>query len=159
MTQQHCVTTETGCVVCDALAAIPYTPPSATTLPGIGWNAGADSADTIDGDLHLVFTMGQVVGAICGFKSARTIVGSPVAINYGFGFFAAESLLIFYIVENGYTVFDGAPYSPGDTFEIRRQGQFVTYWQNDTRIYTSTRPSYGPLFVSACEYVAGDTIG
>jgi hypothetical protein len=148
-----------GCITNPGQPSSVYSPPKIIVSNNLGWNAGADSTDVLDGDLHTVFTMGAVTSAVNGLKSTRVGPTIPALIDYAFEFFTFQGQPLFCVAEKGKVVTATFDYAAGDQFEIRRAGEFVEYLYNDKRIYTSTKHSVGPLSVDGCMYVAGDTIG
>lgn len=151
-----CYSTVSGCVICPGSPAIAGHPPSVSQTPIIGWGAGAYSVDRIDGDLRVVFTMPNVTGAACGLQSVVGSIGEPSAIDFGFFFHTGG---LFRPIEFGAALLNDGDYAAGDTFEVRRSLEVVTYWRNNKLVHTSSRRSVGSMFVSGALYASGDQIG
>lgn len=149
----NCVINGDGCVVC------PYIPSHAAvssyTVIDTGWDAGANSVDKFDGDIHTVFQVpASVAGVVLGFRSTRENQGDFSLNEHGFYFFSG----IGGVMEGGEILEGPFSFGSGDTFEIRRYKNHVTYWRNDELVYRSVQNSYGPKIVNACLYASGDTV-
>lgn len=172
----RCHTDSAGCTICDAVAASPAVPPSVSYSNNLGWNARADSEQTLDGDLHLVFSIETlpVGGVVCGLRAPSPIPASPPMLTHAFMVSMSYSYPFFDIYERGAKVhapllqdINNELSNVGDTLEVRRQGGIVTYWYTSSYengpqhllVYTSNVRSIGPVVVSGCLYASGDTIG
>jgi len=156
----HCVIDSDGCIVCAGVPATTGSPASTSLFPNLGWNAGADSVDSLDDNLHVIFTMALVAGAVVGFKPDSSGSPDPSQIKYGLQFQTIAGIGFVNIVESG--VPQGGrsfEYAAGDTFEIRRYNGVVSYLHGDSVLGTSSVRSGTPLIVSASLYAAGDTVG
>lgn len=151
-----CYIDSSGCTVCPGYGASSGFPETISQTPAIGWGTGAYSSVVLDGDLHVVFTMQNVNGAACGLQKSSGLVGEPSAIDFGILFHGGTK---FNLIESGNLIFNDASYADGDTFEVRRSNELVTYWRNNALLYTSAKRSVGPLFVAGALYVSGDQIG
>lgn len=148
--------TETRCTECPAIEAIP---PTVTEHPVIGWNAGANSIDLLDGDVHTVFDIPTpCAGIVLGFKQSRAFQTRPELIQHGFWFTPIGGRLFGYVTEMGARKTPAVARNHTDTFEIRRRGGVVSYFVNDVLLYTSLARSTGPVLVNACLYATGDAI-
>lgn len=148
----------TGCVVCPALPAVASRPARVATSAVIGWNAAANSVETLDGDMRLAFTMPLgTTGAVLGLKYGRTQPTVPDLISYGFYFFP-QAGDAFCVWERGIRRTAAVGRSADDTFEVRRVGVNVTYWHNESLIYTSGLQSAGAMITNTCLYVSGDKV-
>jgi hypothetical protein len=155
----NCVIDNAGCIVCAGIPATPGSPATTSLLPNLGWNAGGDSVDSFDGNLHAVFTMVLVAGAVVGFKPDATGTPDPSRIQFGLQFQTVSGFGFVNIVESGIPIGPAFEYAAGDTFEIRRYNGYVSYLHGDSVIRTSLVRSGGPLIVSASLFAAGDTVG
>ena len=149
-----------GCLVTPARPAIAYQPARIEQRAVTGWNAGANSIDQLDGDLHVVFAMPMgVAGVVLGLKGSRRKQTVPELIEHGFYFQSLGGTNLVQIIERGVAKSTNAARAANDTFEIRRVGGAVTYLKNNVRIYSSSQPSRGPLVVNTCLYASGDAVG
>lgn len=155
-----CYVDADSCLVCPEQPYIPFSPPHVDHKPVIGWNAGANSLATIDGDLHMVLTMPKgTTGALVGLKGSRSRQTLPSLIEHGWYFQSAGGADVAQVVEGGSPQTALATRLDTDSFEIRRQGADVIYLKNGTVVHNSTLPSLGPKLVNACLYASGDHIG
>jgi hypothetical protein len=158
-----CTLTNDGCIICPPVFPQDAVSPSVSFENVLGWNASADSAAAVDGDLHVVFAMNQVVGAVCGFRSASSIgPAQPGLLANAFVFSTLAGVLFGQVYERGIMRAD-FEYTAGDQFEIRRQSGIVTYWHVmatgvRAKRYTSAVRSTGALIVSGCLFATGDAI-
>lgn len=164
MSLVNCYIDSHGCTVCPDIPPTPGTPGGLVYTVVLGWNAGANSVQELDGDVLLTFTMPlAVLGVVCGFRHGRLGVGIPEMNTHGFVFQrGVDSLSLYGIVENGTTVLSSVARSPDldETFYIQRRNGVVTYYVDDVvPAYTSSVPSSGPLIVGGCLYASGDDIG
>lgn len=148
-----------GCLVCPEQAEQPYIPARVEQRAVLGWNAGANSIATVDGDLHAVFTQPPgVVGVVIGLKGTRTQQTIPSQIEHGWYFQSSGGLDIVQPMERGQVI--GSPITgrTGSTvFEVRRSSGVVTYVMDGEVIHTSVAPSAGAKVVNCCMYASGDT--
>ncbi|MGC1549372.1 MAG: hypothetical protein WA777_12655 [Rhodanobacter sp.] len=155
-----CAFDASGCLVCPEVPAVTPVPPHYKTEVVLGWNAGANSITQLDGDLHTVFSMPVgVTGVVVGLKSSRLNQTVPDALNYGFFFQSAAGLGIAQVTERGVPMIASQSYVDTDQFEVRRSAGVVTYWQNNTLLYTSKVMSFGPMVVNSCLFASGDAVG
>lgn len=128
----------------------------------IGWNAGADSEDELDGDVHVVFEPAIVAAGAVGFTQERGDVGDPATLSHAFYFDndPTTGRKRFCAIESGRRVSGYADYDAGISFEIKRLGVYgeVTYHYNSALIATSAAPLYGAVRVGTSLYRAGDGV-
>lgn len=147
-----------GCLVCPEVPPIESVAAHYVTQAVIGWNAGANSIDQLDDDLHMTF--GQplgVSGLVIGLKGTRLKNTLPALVENGFYFQSVAAFDVWQIIENGALLTDQIPRSESDTYEIRRVASVVTYYVNGHLVHTSVSPSYGVKLVNCCLYTSGDT--
>lgn len=159
----------TGCIICPDIPPTPPVPGGINYITILGWNAGANSVDELDGDIEMVTYMSMSdTGAVVGFKQGRGGIGIPELITHGFVFQRGiDGLDLFGIVENGTTIMSSLTRESdlGDVFWITRLGGVVSYYVNssvpgfDSPLYVSTLRSVGPCVVGGCLYASGDDIG
>lgn len=149
-----------GCQVCPEIAAVPAQPALYQTAPVKGWNAGANSIASLSGDVHVVFDFDPMpVGIVVGFKSATAPIpqDNPNLIQHGVYGYLSQGVPTVDVMESGKTRASFV-YTRGQSIEIRRVGEKVTYWINEAQVYASAAPSFGALIVNACLYASGDTL-
>jgi hypothetical protein len=138
---------------------VPAVPPRLEYAADYGWNAGGNSTISQSGDFLIRDTMGRVAGVTWGIVASRDGVPNPARITHGFLFSQnGNGQPQFAIVEGGQSTMSARPYAADDEFAIRRVGARVTYFHNDSPIYTSTRPSNGTAWVGSSLYGSGDAI-
>ena len=128
----------------------------------IGWNAGADSLDELDGDVRVVFEPNISAAGAVGLARARQDLESLESIGHGFYFDSdpATGLPRFSIIESGMRRSEFFPYEPGVSFEIRREGVFgqVTYLYDGGTVGISGVPLYNAVRTATVLYRAGDGV-
>ena len=153
-----CYYDATGCLVCPEQPAQAYVPARIEQRAVLGWNAGANSIDVVDGDLHVVTDMPMgVIGTIIGLKGTRAKPTIPSLIEHGWYFQKVGSADLVQPIERGVPV-NGVITSRTENtlFEIRRVNGRVTYWKDGVLVYASTVPSSGAKLVNCCLYASGD---
>lgn len=152
-------------MTCPEIAPIAAVPPNVVTSPNLGWNAGANSVTTLDGDVHAVMDASVgLTGSIVGFRAAtdnRPPV-TPGFITHGIYFYTLHTNMA---VPSAMPI-EGArqiselqlAYDGNDTFEIRRIAGRVVYLHNGDVWYESTVASRGLIRVMCCLYAAGDSV-
>ncbi|WP_333676739.1 hypothetical protein [Dyella sp.] len=149
-----------GCLVCPEIPAVAPAPGYVKTTAVVGWNAGANSIQQLDGNLHTVFVVqAGDIGTVIGLKSTRMHQTVPDTLDFGLYFQSTNSSDMVQVVEHGVPKTSAVARASSDKFEIRRSGGIVSYLQNGTLLYTSAVKSTGPLVVSACMYASGDAVG
>lgn len=148
---------------------IPPTPDQHLQIRDYSWDAGAESAQIIDGGLHLVFNMGNqnLIGAVVGLKHSAGGLGAPPLVDYGFSFQRTNANgNCWFIVERGIAKTAPVARAVGfdETFEVRRSMGVVHYLVKPAGgaaqiVYTSSTRSLGEMRTSACLFASGDTVG
>jgi hypothetical protein len=124
----------------------------------LGWNAGARSLKVCFGDCQLRFSAPASNAGLCiGFNTSDRDAGFR-EIRYAFFLQNTTSGPKVFVYESGAQVHAGETYETTDIFTIRRNGTQVTYYQNDTLLYTSATPITGGLFVDSSLYAGGDSV-
>lgn len=150
---------EHGCTIVPECPAIAYVPPRIEHKANVGWNAGANSITELGGDLHTVFTAPTPeVGMIIGLRTGRTSPILPNRVEHGLFFQSVGTENFVQVIESNLTKTSPVSYTASTSFEIRRVGAQVTYWQDGESIYSSAAPSFGTKVVNACLYASGDNI-
>lgn len=147
-----------GCTVWPACPPVAYVPARIEQQLVLGWNAGANSIDELDGDLHTVFMMPAVAGVVIGLRSGRAKQTIPDLIEHGLYFATFAGVRMVHVVERGLGATSNLPCDESDTFEIRRVAGRVTYWRNGALLYASNARSTGAKVVNACLYASGDSV-
>lgn len=140
---------------------VPAVPPEYAFNPHAGWNAGANSIRTLDGDVHVSFSLDVAAGIVLGFCTDRASPADFAAITHGVvGDFSPEDgARRFQIMERGKLIGVSGSMSGQTRFDIKRfAGGGVQYMVDDALVYTSTEPLFGPLFVASALYLAGDEV-
>jgi parallel beta-helix repeat protein len=125
------------------------------TAATVGWDSGASSTASFNGDGGVTFTVTQAnLYIICGL-SADDSEPHTDDVNY------ALLLNVYGDVElrewgNLITYFPA--YRVGDIFKIERKGDKVYYKKNGLTFYTSLVPSSGKLLVDTSIYTPGSVI-
>ena len=158
----NCTTTSQGCTECPAIAARAYKPPQYNVVTG--WNAGANSINRLDGNIHTVFQVPpSAAGVVVGFKGDRANATDPTAIEHGLLFSRSGGVCWCRTMESGVVGpieagFDDSSWS----FELRRVNGVVSYYRSNggTPILISRSPTHslGPKVVNACLYSTGDEV-
>jgi hypothetical protein len=127
-----------------------------TKTSAVGWNAGASLATSLAGDGNVTFTTGETsTSKLAGLTHA---VADNGYATIDFGIFLAAPAAIG-ILENGAQVGPSfGTYAAGDVFKVMVHQGGITYWQNGTLLYTSTRTATAPLYFDASLYSQGATI-
>lgn len=154
-----CYYDDAGCLVCPEQAAQTYVPAHVERRAVLGWNAGANSIDVVDGDLHVTTDMPLgLIGTIIGLKGERAKQTIPSLIEHGWYFQKVGSADLVQPIERGVPVSSLITGRTATTlFEIRRVNGRITYWKDGAQVYASTRPSSGPKLVNCCLYASGDS--
>jgi hypothetical protein len=149
-----------GCLVCPEQKAQAYVPAHIDHRAVVGWNAGANSITTLDGNLHTVFNApSDITGLIVGLKGVRSRQTLPDGIEHGWYFQALAGAHMARVIERSVGKTSAASYTASDVFEVRRVNGKVTYLKNGVAVYTSTSVSSGAKVVNCCLYASGDYIG
>lgn len=127
-----------------------------------GWNAGATSIDSLDGDVHTVFSVDIHAAGIVGFCANRADVTDFRKISHGF-YFDRDPMTgsrRCAVMEAGGVIGAWFACAVDDVFEIRRETDqgTVTYKVHDTAIYVSPKPLFGAVQVGTSLYMAGDEV-
>ena len=163
-----------GATITDAVIATP--PISWTNKVGVsvndsngltktgaaGWNAGANSTQTISGDGYVEFSTAEPdTGKMCGLSHDGTGAGFG-EIDYAINLSSINTVRIY---ENGVAVTNPATgtvsfgtYAPGERYRVAVEGGVVKYYRGSSLLYTSeVAPTY-PLFVDTSLNAVGATI-
>lgn len=140
--------------------AVPPTPPTPAQIGYVshnmnfGWNAGANSNASFDGDGQVTFNVpAGAIGVVTGLATSPDGVsyyGMTHALQFNGGQVS--------VMESGAVRADLGAYESSDLFAIRRTGLTVEYLKNGVRQYTSGEASSGVMFLDASLYAGGDTV-
>lgn len=148
-----------GCTVYPTCPAIASVPASIGRVPILGWNAGANSIDELNGNVHTVFTLPIAdAGVVIGLRSDRARQTLPDLIEHGLYFASLGGVSLVHVVERAVARTAPVPRGAEDTFEIRRVGTRVTYWHNKRLMHMSAARSTGAKIINTCLYASGDTV-
>lgn len=149
-----------ACTTYPATPGRPAAPARVDVSDNYGWNSGANSVDTFDGDVELVFSGQQrVVGAAIGITSDREPVGPKDRLTHAFYFFQSQGgQRMFQLMEAGRAMTPAEPYDSADEFRMQRVGNTVTYLRNNRVLLTSLARSHGEVSAGCAMYSAGDSV-
>ena len=140
--------------------AVPAVPAVTSTDYHIGWNAGANSLDTVTDDARVTFTPQVAAAVAVGFANVpREDVTTPNNLSHAFLIARQPNGRIrSCCLEFGQRVSQLIPYAPEDEFVIEREDGVVTYKINGDTVLVSTARSSGPIQVGTSLYAAGDGV-
>lgn len=150
-----------GPPTCVTIEPQPYRPAVRSRVewvPTAGWDAGANSVQARDGDCEVRLTMGLVTGVYVGLTDDLAEVEDLDRYAHAFYFHQHSSVPLFRVIDRTSSRSHDIEYTAGDEFRIRRMGALVTYWHNDTLLYTSDDPIEGSIRVGSTLYLSGDMI-
>lgn len=149
-----------GCVTYPEIEAAPSRPPTRLETNNLGWNAGANSIQELDGNVRVAFDIGHVVGVALGFVGGRGHVEDYKRLTHAFFFTQNDNgEAIYRVMELGVARTAAAAYVPNTTqFEIRRAQGAVSYWVDGTVVYRSRSASSGTILVGTSMYSTGDSV-
>lgn len=167
---QNCTINSQGCTVCPAIPAIAPTPGSVSMSPDNGWNAGANSVQVLNGDVRVAFTVGQAAAMVVGFRRVRDGRGgqtAPARIRRGWRLRTQGGATVADVFESGVSMSTSFAVDPCAVLEIQRIGQTCDYLIDGVRVHRTVETPQligwplldGPIFVTACLYASGDTVG
>jgi hypothetical protein len=146
------------CVDCPEVPAITAVPAVVVNDPLYGWNSGAYSQQTLDGDIYAQFNLPACVGTVVGFAPTRRST-DPVDIDYGFYCYKAAGREVWVVMERGVAKTNPVTRDPAtDVFRIERRNGVVRYFFDGRTVYVSATPSIGAQVVVACMYAAQDGV-
>lgn len=140
--------------------AVVGTPPVERVDRHVGWNAGANSASILDGDVRTAFQVEVASAGAVGLVARRPDVTQFDSIDFAFYFDVDPTSgdRRYAVMESGLVVWPATPYSVDDEFEVKRIGGAVLYLVNATEVYRSNQLSYGPIRVGAALFSAEDRV-
>jgi hypothetical protein len=144
-----------GDLVCTAAAGVTISAGSLTKTGPAGWNAGAASTASIEGDGFVEFTANETnTTRACGLADQDTSY-DPAEIDFAI---RLESSGEVSVSESGAVRGTFGTYAPGDRFRVEVQLGQVVYRKNGVVFYTSgVLPAY-PLLVDAALDTPGATL-
>lgn len=150
-----------GAPTCVTIEPRPYRPASPIRVDWqaiADWDGGANSEQVRGGDCEVRLTMGLVTGVYVGLTDDLAEVEDLSRYAHALYFHQHNSVPLFRLVDHGASRSHDIEYAAGDEFRIRRMGALVTYWHNDTLLYTSDNPIEGSIRVGSTLYLSGDMI-
>lgn len=143
-----------------AQPARPAVPARVEYEPVFNWDAGAESAEQLGGDVAMRLTMSRVIGVIVGLCTAGdSELADPERILHGLYFHQGEKgQQQACALERGRRVSALRFYEAEDLWEVRRVGSTVEYLHNGQRFYRSQIPSHGTVAVGCAIFATGDSI-
>lgn len=149
-----------GCYRYPAVSPSPAVPSRWVDETPAGWDAGAHSADQLNGDLRLTFDVNGSIGVVCGFTPASTAPSvEPDRVTHGFYVTRVQGILSLLVYESGAAVFGPRLVQPGDLLDVIRRGSTIFYRHQGVVVYTSRVASSGTIKVAASLYGPEDTVG
>jgi hypothetical protein len=121
-----------------------------------GWNSGAQSVDSVDGDFQIHCAVdASVQGVLVGIQAAGGQSGSFNSVEHGILIASAQPVAV---IERGVNKSTGALVAGQVFITISRAAGAVTYRIGETPIYTSAVMSSGPMVMSAVMYAGSDAV-
>ena len=149
----------TGCVHCGPVPYQPEVPARWESDPIQGWDGGARSIETLDGNVRIKFEAGPSMGVVIGLSDPDQFdLTRPDTIQQGFYLWSQGSGLLGQAIEHGVPRGETFEREPDDLFEIRRINGTAYYLQGDNLVHTSFAPSATTVCVGACLYRTDDTV-
>jgi len=135
----------------------PFTPPTASQTIidyNLGWNAGANSIETL---FQGAFTFGVsigTIGAVVGL-SKNIFTSGYLDITHGFHTTTGK----YRIIESGVGKTGYINYTDGAVFKIEVLAESVIYYVNNVPVFTSTTPApYGGYYLKGIMWSGNDLI-
>lgn len=146
--------TKTSTVWVDEQEYVAATDASVTTDYHEGWNAGARSISLLGGNGVMKFSgyIG-IAGAVIGMAKQHLSVGYAHVLH---GFYLTDGTA--YVYESGVQMASLGNYTNDTVFAIKRIEGAVTYYMDDSLVYTSSVESSGDVMMEVCLYSGGDAI-
>ena len=120
----------------------------------LGWNAGARSITSLEGDGEMGFKVPtNVSGVVAGMNNADEDASYP-GIEHAW----YSSHGIARVMESGVVVFYHGAHDETDVLSIHRSSGVVRYYVGPTLVYTSATPSIGTVFLDTSMYSGGDSV-
>jgi hypothetical protein len=124
------------------------------TSASVGWNAGANSVQTLSGNGYVEFSTDEISGKMCGLSNGSTN-NNYTEIDYALSLGAAGNVRVY---ENGVLKGSFGTYSPGDTFRVAVESGAIKYYWNGAVFYTSAVVPSFPLLVDTSFYTPEATL-
>lgn len=144
-------------------AAVPAVPEVRHIDYRVGWNAGANSAGRLDGDVHLQFPVSVTPqgAAAVGWANARLDPTDFRTLTHAFLFTPdpETGTTQVAVLERGRVLLRLGPAAPNALYHLRRIGGAVHYAIDGDEVFVSAAFSGGPLLVGAALYRADDIVG
>jgi len=154
----HCaqVTCFQGYPAVPAVAPIPPTPSKISIDANLGWNAGAISAKTFDGDGGVLCKVSAgSSGVVMGLALPNS--GTDIeSIIHGF-LYKSESGGV-HVIEKGVLKSNKRSYPAGGILRVQRMSGVVSYWVDNVRVFVSNVQSNGRVALDVSLYSAEDTV-
>lgn len=148
------------CILIPAVARVPPIPATHTERPTFAWDAGANSEQSLSGDLAVEFSGAQaVVGAIVGLTDDRDTPEDPSRIAHGW-YLHTDVLGVPQAqpYERGKVASAPVPYTPATKFRIERRGERVASFIDDALVRETRSTLAGDVSVGAALFGTGDFI-
>lgn len=124
-----------------------------------GWNAGANSVETLDADVRTKFKTDAKFGIAVGlYRGLRNDVAFYENLSNCFYIALGGDSLNAYVMELGSIVSGPFAVSSSSEYEIARVGAVVTYSIDGVAQYVSKNLSHGPVSVGTAIYHGGEGV-
>lgn len=137
--------------------ASPATPARIETTPRFGWDAGARSVVSREGDCQLEFSIDPVVGTYVGLSADSADVTDTSRFRYAFYLHQANYQNQYAVIVDGKQCTAPAPYTAETVFKIRRLGEKVEFRVDDEVVHTDVA-STDLLYAATTVYASGDAV-
>lgn len=164
----NCTVNNAGCTVCPGISERPSSPAQVVVTPRIGWDAGANSVQTLTGNVRLAFTVGAATAMVVGLREVSRGRGAqtvPARIKRGWRVRVGAGRLFADVYEAGASRTPSYPLDPCEVLEVLRDGDAVMYRVGGELVHTTMNLPWnasaallGPVFVTACLYTTGDVL-
>lgn len=138
--------------------AVEASPAHWEASPRIGWDAGAQSTESQEGDCELEFSLDRVTAVYIGLSPATDDSVSIERFHYAFYLYQANYVPTFVAVVDGAVATAPAPYTDATVFKIRRVGATVAFLVDDLRVHTEYNAYVGGLYAGTSVYASGDEV-
>ena len=140
--------------------AVPASPARIETTPRIGWDAGAQSVVSRDGDCQLEFSVDPVIGAYIGLSADSADVADVTdtsRFRYAFYLHQDNYQNQYVVIVDGEQCTAPMPYTADTVFKIRRLGEKVEFRVDDEVVHIDAA-STDLLYAATTVYASGDAV-
>lgn len=139
--------------------AIAAKPAQYTLDPRLGWNAGANSINSFDGNVRTTFQVDVKAAAAVGiYHGATRDQGAPESLDHAFYFDFSGASMRWRVIERGVARTQAYPFSSASVFKIERVAGAVTYFIDNVQVYVNQAAVRGAVRVGAALFSADDKV-